>query len=116
MSCDLGFVGAIAGSLGAGDDSFTASGTLSIPIGLRVGGRTSLLEGGPGRDRLAGGAVGDGLGGGAGADTLLGGSGQDALLGGSGRDNLNGGGARDLCNGGGGSDDARNCSVTRKVP
>jgi Ca2+-binding RTX toxin-like protein len=116
ISCDPGFVGAIAGTLGAGNDSFAASATLPVLIGLRIGGRTRLLAGGAGRDRLVGGAAGDGLGGGGGADTLLGGGGEDSLLGGSGPDRLNGGAAPDLCNGGGGTDKADSCSVTRKVP
>lgn len=134
VSCIPGYIGAIAGDLGAGNDSFSASSTLPTLIGIslvsqerplrggsgrdRIGGGIGgdLIDGGPGRDALLGFGGGDLLRGGAGRDSLSGGGAPDRLLGGPGPDRLDGGAARDLCNGGGGTDVARSCNVTRKVP
>jgi Ca2+-binding RTX toxin-like protein len=134
VSCVPSYIGAIAGDLGGGDDTFTAQTTLPTLIGISLASEERPLSGGSGRDRIVGGLGGDLITGGSGADALLGFGGGDLVKGDSGRDNLSGGGstdnliggsgpdrlhggaARDLCNGGGGVDTAKSCNVTRKVP
>jgi hypothetical protein len=134
VSCVPGFIGAIAGDLKGGPDTFTAAPTLTVSIGIALQGVDYPLSGGAGRDDLSGGAVGDLIEGGAGPDSLLGnglsdlirggpgrdgiggGTGSDALFGGGGADRLDGGPARDLCNGGGGSDIGLSCLASKKIP
>lgn len=134
VSCDPGYVAAIAGDLGGGKDTFTAQPSLATLIGVSLVSEERPLSGGPGGDRISGGAGGDLINGGGGADTLLGlgggdlmrgqagrdslsgGAASDVLLGGGGPDRMQGGAARDFCNGGGGTDTARSCNTTRKVP
>jgi Ca2+-binding RTX toxin-like protein len=134
VSCAPGYIGAIAGDLGSGSDTFTAQWTLQALIGISLVTEERPLAGGPGNDRIVGGLGGDlvtggpgqdtllGFGGGdlirgeSGRDTLSGGGSSDNLMGGSGDDKLQGGASRDLCNGGGGVDTAKSCNVTRKVP
>ena len=128
------YIGAIAGDLGGGDDTFSAQTTLPTLIGISLVSQERPMMGGTGNDRIVGGLGGDlitggpghdallGFGGGdlmrgeSGRDSLSGGGSSDMLMGGSGRDKLQGGAARDLCNGGGGHDTAKSCNVTRKVP
>lgn len=64
--------------LGAGNDTFTATG---VTVGAHV-------DGGDGNDSIVGSDAGDVLAGGAGNDTLTGGKGSDALSGGDGDDTL----------------------------
>jgi len=134
VSCNPGAVTAIKGDLLGGADTFTASPTLTLAIGLKVTGPDSPLVGGGGRDLLIGGAEGDLIGGGPGPDTidglggddvlhggagkddLDGGPGPDALFGDGGADKLIGGAARDLCVGGAGIDIGRSCLVRRGIP
>jgi len=135
VSCDPGFVDAIAGDLGAGPDSFSADPALTVAIGLNLPGPSDRpLLGGDGRDRLLGGAADDLILGGAGADSLsgsggtdilrgeagaddlFGGSAPDVLSGGAGPDKLNGGPGRDRCIGGGGRDRAGSCAESAGVP
>ena len=135
VSCDPGFVDAIAGDLGAGADSFSADPALTVAIGLNLPGPSDRpLLGADGRDRLVGGAADDLILGGAGADTLsgsggtdilrgeagaddlFGGSAPDVLSGGAGPDKLNGGPGRDRCIGGGGRDRAGSCAESAGVP
>lgn len=134
VSCRPGFIGAIAGDLGPGDDVFETQEPLTTPIGISLVSEQRPLSGGSGRDRISGGRGGDLLDGGAGddeafglggtdllrgrggRDTLSGGAAADSLFGGGGADKLSGGAARDRCNGGGGRDSAKSCNVTRKIP
>ena len=134
VSCMPGFIGAIAGDLKDGPDTFTAAPTLTVSIGIVLAGVDSPLSGGAGRDNLSGGSLNDLLEGGAGVDSVVGnglsdllrggpsrdnlsgGAGSDALYGGGGPDRLDGGPARDLCNGGGGSDIGLSCLVSKKIP
>ncbi|MBM3666288.1 MAG: hypothetical protein FJW90_02195 [Actinobacteria bacterium] len=133
VSCRPGFIGAVAGDLGDGNDTFTAQSTLIILIGISLVSEERPLSGGPGRDWVSGGLGGDLVNGGTGSDAIFGFGGDDLLRGQGGKDGLNGGGsadvlmggggpdklhggaARDLC-GGGGIDTAKSCNVTRKVP
>ena len=82
--------------LGAGDDSFDASGSTT--------GRSYFVSGGAGDDTLTGGAGDDTLEGNDGIDTLTGGVGADAIYGGIGNDVLVGGIGDDLLDGGDGFD------------
>jgi Ca2+-binding RTX toxin-like protein len=134
VSCIPGYVGALAGDLGGGPDSFSANPRLTTLVGISLVTQQRPLAGGPGRDRIVGGLGGDlitggdgrdallGFGGGdliageGGRDSLSGGGASDRLLGGAGRDRLDGGAARDLCNGGGGADTAKRCNVTKRIP
>jgi Ca2+-binding RTX toxin-like protein len=134
VSCLPGFIGAIAGDLKDGPDTFTAAPTLTVSIGIELAGVDHPLSGGAGRDNLSGGGFDDLLEGGAGVDSLLGngrsdllrggpgrdslggGLGGDALYGGGGLDRLDGGAGRDLCNGGGGADIGLSCLVSKKIP
>lgn len=134
VSCSPGFIGAIAGDLGRGDDTLTAQSTLTTLIGISLVSSERVMTGGPGRDRIVGALGGDLISGGSGKDTLLGfggadllrgqagrdtlsgGGASDKLVGGKGRDAMNGGAAKDLCDGGPGIDTAKNCNATRKVP
>ena len=134
VSCMPGFIGALAGDLGAGNDTFSAQKSLRTLIGISLVSQERPLSGGLGNDRISGGLGGDLIRGGPGNDALLGfgggdlidggtgrdrvsgGGASDILLGGPGRDKLHGGSGRDLCNGGGGFDTSESCNVTRKIP
>jgi hypothetical protein len=134
VSCAPGYIGAIAGELGRGADTFDADPALPVMIGAVIDGAARALEGGPGRDRLVGGAIADLLEGDGGQDSMAGGGGQDHLLGGPSADNLSGGtggdwllggggddklnagGGRDVCRGAGGFDIAKSCETTRGIP
>jgi hypothetical protein len=134
VSCAPGYIGAIVGDLGRGNDTFDADPGLPMMIGAVIDGQARPLSGGPGRDRLVGGALPDllnGAGGpdsiagvfgadlvigGPGADNLSGGAAGDTLLGGGGPDKLSGGTGRDLCRGAGGFDSAKGCETARGIP
>jgi Ca2+-binding RTX toxin-like protein len=134
VSCNAGYIGAIAGDLSGGNDVFTASSTMTTLVGISLVSDERAMVGGSGRDRIVGGLGGDLIAGGGGQDALLGygggdlirgdsgkdtisgGGSSDNLIGGSGPDRLDGGAARDLCNGGGGVDSAKSCNVTKKIP
>jgi len=134
VSCAAGYITAIVGTLGGGNDVFNADSALSVLIGTEANGAPRPVSGGPGRDRLVGGAASDlldGAGGadsmgggpgddfmtgGPGADTLSGGLGADSLSGLGGPDRLNGGPDQDLCRGGGDLDVARLCELSRGIP
>ncbi|HET9614347.1 MAG TPA: calcium-binding protein, partial [Candidatus Limnocylindrales bacterium] len=70
----------VAAFLGAGDDTFTATG---VPIPMTV-------HGGSGDDTITGGAADDELFGGRGNDAILGGDGNDVIFGGRGDDVVDG--------------------------
>jgi hemolysin type calcium-binding protein len=116
VSCAPGYIGAIAGYLGGGSDTFNADPGLAVMVGGVIDGEYRPLSGGPGRDRLVGGALGDLIDGGPGADTVIGGGGDDGLIGGGGADKLNGAGGTDLCRGGGGLDTGKSCEQRRSIP
>ena len=134
VSCTPGFIDAIAGDLGPGDDSLTAQPSLRVLVGVSLVTEARWMAAGPGRDRISGGAYGDLITGGPGADTLLGfggddlikgetgrdtlfgGADSDKLLGGKGADALRGGPAKDFCHGGPGIDTAKSCNVARRIP
>src|SRR5215204_7476888 len=104
VSCAPGYIGAIAGDLGRGGDTFDADPSFQVMIGALIDGQARPLEGGPGRDRLVGGTMADLIEGDGSSDSLAGGGGQDELMGGPGADNLSGGSAADWLSGGGGPD------------
>lgn len=116
VSCAAGYIGAIAGDLAGGSDTFDADPGLSVMAGGMIDGQPRPLFGGPGRDRLLGGGASDLLIGGGGSDSIVGGGNSDVLLGGGGADRLIGGGGRDSCRGAGGVDAAKGCELTRGIP
>jgi Ca2+-binding RTX toxin-like protein len=134
MSCAPGYVMVIVGELAGGNDTFSGSPDLVIPIGAVVDGLRRPLSGGEGTDRIVSGTAADLLDGGAGPDSLLGnqgedllsggaakdkligGPGGDSLFGGGSADRLNGGAARDLCHGGAGRDSGKACEILQAVP
>jgi hypothetical protein len=116
VSCAPGYIGAMVGDLGAGNDIFDADPQLAVHLGAVIDGQRRPMQGGPGNDRLVGGAAPDLLVGGPGADILKGGPGNDVLLGQGGSDRLNGGSGRDACKGGSGIDRAKNCEIARGIP
>jgi hypothetical protein len=71
----------------AGDDRATIAGNVTLP---------SVVDGGPGNDRLFGGGGPNILIGGPGDDTLIGGGARDILIGGFGSDRLAGNGGDDI--------------------
>jgi Ca2+-binding RTX toxin-like protein len=134
MSCAPGYVQVIVGELGGGNDTFSGSPDLTIPIGAVVDGTRRPLSGGIGIDRIVSGTAADLLDGGANPDSLLGnqgedllsggaakdklsgGPGGDSLFGGGAADKLNGGPARDLCDGGAGRDSGNACEILQALP
>jgi Ca2+-binding RTX toxin-like protein len=116
VSCASGYIGAIVGDLGLGNDTFNADSALPVSVGAVIDGQRRALAGGPGRDRILGGAAADLLAGGAGPDALSGAGGPDLLLGGAGRDKLFGGTGRDKCKGNAGSDTGKACEISRSIP
>jgi len=116
VSCAAGYIGAIAGDLGGGSDTFDADPALAAMVGGVIDGVARPLAGGPGRDRLVGGAQPDLLEGGAGPDSIAGSGGDDVLLGGGGPDRLTGGLGGDLCRGAGGTDTGKGCEMVRSIP
>ena len=81
FSIDIGTTEELDVNMGAGNDTFTASGNLASLISLHVDG-------------------------GAGNDTITGGNGNDTLLGGTGNDLINGGDGNDFIDGNAGTDTA----------
>jgi hypothetical protein len=116
VSCAPGYIGAIVGDLGGGNDTFTADSTLGVSVGGMIDGQRRALAGGPGRDRLVGGSAPDLLAGGAGPDSMFGNGGPDLLLGGGGPDKLHGGRGQDKCKGNAGSDVGKSCEISRSIP
>jgi Ca2+-binding RTX toxin-like protein len=116
VSCAAGYIGAIVGDLGSGNDSFDADPFLTVMVGAVIDGQPRPLAGGVGHDRFVGGAGPDLLDGGSGPDSLVGGGADDVLLGGPGRDRLTGGAGRDVCRGQAGPDAAKGCEISRSVP
>ncbi|MFL6753383.1 MAG: calcium-binding protein [Sphingomicrobium sp.] len=88
FSIDIGTTENLSVNMGAGDDSFFASGDLASLISIRV-------DGGAGNDTIHGSN---------GADTLLGGAGDDALFGGDGNDFVDGNQGADTASLGAGDD------------
>ena len=95
VRCPRAGLAQVDGELGAGND------TMGVDRALAV---RSLLNGGPGNDRLTGGSGPDQLSGDDGNDRLDGRGGNDRLAGGNGADALFGGGGADLADGGAGND------------
>jgi Ca2+-binding RTX toxin-like protein len=134
VGCAAGYISAIVGTLGRGNDVFDADPGLTVMVGTEANGLQRPLSGGPGRDRLVGGAASDLLDGGGGPDSMAGGAGDDFVIGGpaadtvggglgadslfglGGPDRLNGGPDQDLCRGGGDVDVARLCELARGIP
>jgi Ca2+-binding RTX toxin-like protein len=86
---------------GEGDDTFSVSSVIVLPVTMRGGPGNDTLVGGGLSDKLIGGAGNDKLTGRGGDDLLYGGPGNDELLGGAGNDVLRGG-PSDVMNGGAG--------------
>ncbi len=79
----------------SGDDLFSASPDLDLPITAFGGAGNDVLNGGAANDRLEGGEGNDSLVGGLRDDRLYGQAGDDLLYGGAGRDYLYGSDGRD---------------------
>jgi hypothetical protein len=134
VSCAPGYIGAIVGDLGGGNDTFVADSALTVLVGGMIDGQRRPLSGGDGRDRLVSAGASDLLDGGHGADTiyasggedvivggrggdsLFAGAGNDAIFAGQGPDRLSAGGGRDLCKGGTDPDRGKGCEVARSIP
>jgi Ca2+-binding RTX toxin-like protein len=134
VSCAPGYIGAIVGDLGGGNDAFVADADLAVMIGgvidgqrrplsggsgrdrLVSGGAVDLLDGGPGIDFLYSGSGNDVMVGGRGGDSLFADAGNDTLVGGPGPDKLNAGAGRDLCKGGSDADRGKGCEVAQSIP
>ena len=134
MSCAPGYVQMIVGELAGGNDTFSGSPDLTIPIGAIVAGQRRPLSGGEGTDRIVSGTAADLLDGGADPDSLLGNQGEDLLERGGRQgqaergsrwrqplrrgaaDKLIGGAARDLCDGGAARDSGKACEILQAVP
>ncbi|MFL5907161.1 MAG: calcium-binding protein [Solirubrobacterales bacterium] len=116
VSCAPGYIGAIVGDLGGGNDSFDADSSLGVMVGAVIDGQRRPLAGGVGRDHLVGGGAADLLEGGSGADALIGAGGRDLLIGDGGPDKLNGGADKDACKGGGGRDRGKGCELVSSIP
>ncbi|MEM6474113.1 MAG: hypothetical protein AAF802_31475, partial [Planctomycetota bacterium] len=110
---DIVGVSSIVGNALGGNDTFTVSADVLIPIEIDGGAGDDQLTagsgsvrffGGGGNDSLTGGNDNDLLDGGAGDDELFGRSGADELLGGEGDDYLEGNDDSDLLSGGDGDD------------
>lgn len=86
---------------GEGDDAFSVSSAIELPVTMRGGPGNDTLVGGSGLDKLIGGEGNDKVAGRGGGDVLYGGPGNDVLLGGAGNDVLRGG-STDVMNGGSG--------------
>jgi hypothetical protein len=86
---------------GEGDDTFSVSSAIELPVTMRGGPGNDTLVGGGGPDKLIGGEGNDKVAGRGGGDVLYGGPGNDELFGGSGNDVLRGGNT-DTMNGGSG--------------
>jgi Ca2+-binding RTX toxin-like protein len=134
VSCAAGYIGAIVGDLGGGNDAFVADADLAVMIGgvidgqrrplsggsgrdrLVSGGAVDLLDGGPGIDFLYSGRGDDVMVGGRGGDSLFADAGNDRLFGGPGPDKLNAGAGRDVCKGGADPDRGKGCEVAQSIP
>lgn len=76
--------------LGAGNDKFQSSDSITIATSVNGGDGKDTIRGGAGDDSLIGGAQDDLLDGRAGKDTIRGQAGNDSISGGSGKDSLAG--------------------------
>jgi Ca2+-binding RTX toxin-like protein len=99
LTCKAPLVAGFEINGGEGDDTFSVSSAIELPVTMRGGGGNDTLVGGSGPDKLIGGEGNDKIAGRGGSDLLYGGPGNDELLGGSGNDVLRGG-STDVMNGG----------------
>lgn len=76
---------------GEGNDAFSVSSAIELPVTMRGGPGNDTLVGGGGPDKLIGGEGNDKVAGRGGSDVLYGGPGNDELFGGPGNDVLRGG-------------------------
>jgi len=101
LTCKASLVAGFEINGGEGDDAFSVSSAIELPVTMRGGPGNDTLVGGSGSDKLIGGEGNDKIAGRGGGDVLYGGPGNDELLGGPGNDVLRGGGT-DVMNGGSG--------------
>jgi Ca2+-binding RTX toxin-like protein len=101
LTCKAPLIAGFEINGGEGDDSFTVSNAIELPVTMRGGPGNDILVGGGGPDKLIGGEGNDKVAGRGGSDLLYGGPGNDVLLGGPGNDVLRGG-STDIMDGGSG--------------
>jgi Ca2+-binding RTX toxin-like protein len=101
LTCKAPLVAGFEINGGEGDDTFSVSSAIELPVTMRGGPGNDTLVGGSGPDKLIGGEGNDKIAGRGGSDVLYGGPGKDELLGGPGNDVLRGG-STDIMDGGSG--------------
>ena len=101
LTCKAPLVAGFEINGGGGDDLFSISSAIELPVTMRGGPGNDTLIGGGGPDKLIGGEGDDKIVGRGGGDVLYGGPGNDELLGGAGNAVLRGSGT-DVMNGGSG--------------
>jgi Ca2+-binding RTX toxin-like protein len=101
LTCKAPLVAGFEINGGEGDDTFSVSSAIELPVTMRGGPGNDVLVGGSGPDKLIGGEGNDKVAGRGGSDVLYGGPGNDELLGGPGNDVLRGG-STDVMDGGSG--------------
>lgn len=101
LTCKAPLVAGFEINGGEGNDAFSVSSAIELPVTMRGGHGDDALVGGSGPDKLIGGEGNDKVAGRGGSDLLYGGPGNDELLGGPGNDVLRGSGP-DVMDGGSG--------------
>ena len=101
LTCKAPLVAGFEVNGGEGDDTFSVSSAIEVPVTMRGGPGNDTLVVDSGADKLIGGDGHDKLAARLGGDVLYGGPGSDELLGGPGNDVLRGG-STDVMDGGSG--------------
>lgn len=91
LTCKASLIAGFEINGGEGNDSFSVSSAIALPVTMRGGPGNDTLIGGDGADRLIGGEGNDKVSGHGGDDLIFGGPDADELLGGPGNDVLRGG-------------------------
>jgi Ca2+-binding RTX toxin-like protein len=115
LTCKAPLVAGFEINGGEGDDSFSVSSAIELPVTMRGGPGNDTLTGGNGPDKLIGGEGNDKIAGRGGDDLLFGGPGNDELLGGVGNDVLRGG-STDILLGGSGHNTVIRSGVVKPSP
>jgi len=115
LTCKAPLVAGFEINGGEGDDTFSVSSAIELPVTMRGGPGNDTLVGGSGPDKLIGGEGNDKIAGRGGSDVLYGGPGKDELLGGPGNDVLRGG-STDIMDGGSGHNTLIRGNVVKPSP
>ncbi len=115
LTCKAPLVAGFEIGGGEGDDTFSVSSAIELPVTMRGGPGNDTLVGGSGPDKLIGGEGNDKIAGRGGSDVLYGGPGSDELLGGAGNDVLRGG-SSDILLGGSGHNTVIRGNVVKPSP